>query len=593
MFNITRYRLGLFLGLAALVAFPVAYSFASSPTGYEIDPEFQNYYEAAGGLPVFGYAVSEVGEENGRLVQYFERQRLELHPENAGTPYIVLLGHLGLQEAERRGLLAHEAFQPRSSGNGEGRFFEETGHNLSGLFREYWNNHGLDFGDPGVSFRESLALFGYPISEEFVDPDTGLVTQYFERARFEHHPENAGSHYEVLLGHLGNAEVEFLRANGRGPDGNGPQGQRSSSGSNSDDETGSTPAGAVNVRDHGARGNGSADDTDSIKRAIERAQAQGQSQVYLPEGTYMIRAGTYWQPSSTEIELPNGMSLVGAGRDRTTIKVIPNTIENHAHQVGIVMHSNTRVADLTFDGSKDQVNRSGFGTVGFQGIRVQPWDSRNITIENIRVHDIIGINRESFGTMLNGVTGGTLRNIEAHDVEGTGIHIDGDLNQSITRDVRLTGARVWSNTWAGVSVYGARDVVVEDVHAYWNDRGGLNVEWSENVRFQNSVSEDNGLAGFVTHGTNENIDLVGLSLIKNEWSAIRLQENRYHTADPSTGQYAEGITGSMTVRDSRLDPRDGRPEVIVRYRTQEPNGDNIFSFQSAGSDNWSIWYEAE
>jgi hypothetical protein len=35
-----------------------------------------------------------------------------LHPENAGTPYEVLLGRLGAQEAERRGLLKSAAFQP-------------------------------------------------------------------------------------------------------------------------------------------------------------------------------------------------------------------------------------------------------------------------------------------------------------------------------------------------------------------------------------------------------------------------------------------------------------------------------------------------
>lgn len=236
MFGITRYQLGLFIGLAVLIAFPVAYSFASSPTGFEIDPEFQGYYEEAGGLPVFGYAVSGPGDENGRLVQYFERQRLELHPEYAGTPYVVLLGHLGWQDAERRGLMNHEAFQPRSSGNGEGHFFPETGHNLSGTFQDYWNDHGLDFGDQGVSFRESLALFGYPISEEFEDPESGLVTQYFERARFEHHPDNADTEYEVLLGHLGNAEVEFLRANGRGPDGNGPPGQGDSNDTDGQEE---------------------------------------------------------------------------------------------------------------------------------------------------------------------------------------------------------------------------------------------------------------------------------------------------------------------------------------------------------------------
>jgi hypothetical protein len=53
------------------------------------------------------------------------------------------------------------------------------------MFRSYWQSHGLEFNDPGISYHESLALFGYPISEEYIDPDTGLVTQYFERARFE------------------------------------------------------------------------------------------------------------------------------------------------------------------------------------------------------------------------------------------------------------------------------------------------------------------------------------------------------------------------------------------------------------------------
>jgi peptidoglycan/xylan/chitin deacetylase (PgdA/CDA1 family) len=46
-----------------------------------------------------------------------------------------------------------------------------------------------------------LPLFGYPISEEF--EEDGYVVQYFERARFEWHPEHRGTVYEVLLGHLG------------------------------------------------------------------------------------------------------------------------------------------------------------------------------------------------------------------------------------------------------------------------------------------------------------------------------------------------------------------------------------------------------
>ena len=54
---------------------------------------------ANGGLPIFGYPTSEEFVERGEdgrdyTVQYFERHRLELHPENR-PPYNVLLSRLG------------------------------------------------------------------------------------------------------------------------------------------------------------------------------------------------------------------------------------------------------------------------------------------------------------------------------------------------------------------------------------------------------------------------------------------------------------------------------------------------------------------
>ncbi len=86
------------------------------------------------------------------------------------------------------------------------RYFAATGHSLSAPFRAYYETHGLDLGDPGTSDRESLALFGYPLTEPFteINPDTGalLQVQYFERARMEYHPDNPEP-YKVLLGRLG------------------------------------------------------------------------------------------------------------------------------------------------------------------------------------------------------------------------------------------------------------------------------------------------------------------------------------------------------------------------------------------------------
>ncbi len=68
----------------------------------------------------------------------------------------------------------------------------------------------MNFGDPGYSSRESLALFGYPISDPFIDPDSHMLVQYFERAVFEYHPENPDP-YKVELRRLG-AEQLATRA---------------------------------------------------------------------------------------------------------------------------------------------------------------------------------------------------------------------------------------------------------------------------------------------------------------------------------------------------------------------------------------------
>lgn len=74
-------------------------------------------------------------------------------------------------------------------------YFVETGHTLSNAFLTYWSNHG------------GLAIFGFPISEEFIEvsPTDGkpYTVQYFERNRFEYHPELKDTGYEVLLGLLG------------------------------------------------------------------------------------------------------------------------------------------------------------------------------------------------------------------------------------------------------------------------------------------------------------------------------------------------------------------------------------------------------
>src|SRR5207302_1478914 len=82
-----------------------------SETGHNLSWGFKGFWDANGALLVFGYPLTEefqvhnVDAGTYQTVQYVERQRFEWHPENDGTPYTVLLGRLGAEDAAARGLL--------------------------------------------------------------------------------------------------------------------------------------------------------------------------------------------------------------------------------------------------------------------------------------------------------------------------------------------------------------------------------------------------------------------------------------------------------------------------------------------------------
>jgi hypothetical protein len=71
----------------------------------------------------------------------------------------------------------------------EVRYFAPSGHNVGFGFRRFFESQG------------GLDRFGYPRTEEM--QEDGWTVQYFQRARFEYHPEAAGTPYEVELTLLG------------------------------------------------------------------------------------------------------------------------------------------------------------------------------------------------------------------------------------------------------------------------------------------------------------------------------------------------------------------------------------------------------
>ena len=175
-----------FVCLLALAGIPSTQAQAGArcfpETGYCIAGPIRDFWERNGGLMVFGFPITpqqpELIEGRSTQVQWFERSRLELHPENP-PPYDVLLGRMG---ADRLGQLRRDwKTFPRVAPAGDCRAFAETGHAICGELLAAWQAGGLNLdGDPSINENESLALFGLPLSD--ATPERGSDGRIVYRA---------------------------------------------------------------------------------------------------------------------------------------------------------------------------------------------------------------------------------------------------------------------------------------------------------------------------------------------------------------------------------------------------------------------------
>jgi|GEM_PF-3182472 len=179
------------------VAIPGIGTHTFPETGKALSGLFLDYWRNNGGLAQQGYPISEVFGElsdlNGKpyTVQYFERAVFEYHPENQ-PPFNVLLSQLGTFQYKRK--YPNGAPDQKPNNDLGSVLFRETGKRVGGKFLDYWKAHG------------GLPQQGYPISDEFTEVSDlngkPYTVQYFERAVFEHHPENQPPN-DVLLSQLG------------------------------------------------------------------------------------------------------------------------------------------------------------------------------------------------------------------------------------------------------------------------------------------------------------------------------------------------------------------------------------------------------
>ncbi|WP_108682497.1 glycosyl hydrolase family 28-related protein [Methyloceanibacter sp. wino2] len=135
----------------------------------------------------------------------------------------------------------------------------------------------------------------------------------------------------------------------------------------------------VNVKTTGARGDGRTDDTKAIQRAIDKVAGTGGT-VYLPAGTYMVRA-----ERNRNLALKSKMTLRMA--KGATIKMFPTAVARYA-VLKIANAEDVNVIGGTLQG--DRQNHKGRGGEWGMGVFIGNNLAQRITISDVRARNMWG-----------------------------------------------------------------------------------------------------------------------------------------------------------------------------------------------------------
>jgi len=253
-----------------------------------------------------------------------------------------------------------------------------------------------------------------------------------------------------------------------------------------------TPAGAYNVKDQGAKGDGVTDDTKAIRNALIYAKAHGMANIYLPDGSYMIsETGN----GGGIIKLVDGVGMIGNGPATCHIKLTggrynPNSIfyQDYAGTPSITnitiqgIDFNGNLALQKFDaayqfchalsinnGKNIEVRNCKFQSFRGDGLLFGDCFETKLNlhlVSNVNVHDSEFFNIYREGTMFCAVNGASFYN---NNVHGDGYLVGGvDIERHSVNETVLN-VSVYNNIFNFADGYGPVE------------RGGLKVRYRRAV----------------------------------------------------------------------------------------------------------------
>jgi hypothetical protein len=208
------------------------------------------------------------------------------------------------------------------------------------------------------------------------------------------------------------------------------------------------PAGAVSVRDYGARGDGSGDDRPAIQAAIDAASRAGGGVVYFPDGTYQVQRSARGHYA---LLMPGRVTLRGASRDGVVLREAPR-IDRSVRLIQIEGDDN-QLEQLTLDGNagtqEPNEHRHGIFVTKAQRLVVKHVTSRNFSGDGFYLYhgaadasfvDVLATDNHRNGLTLGGDVERT-RIVGSQFVRNRAQQLDSEPKGAHTvRDTTVTGS---------------------------------------------------------------------------------------------------------------------------------------------------------
>jgi parallel beta-helix repeat protein len=287
----------------------------------------------------------------------------------------------------------------------------------------------------------------------------------------------------------------------------------------------------IDVREHGARGDGVRDDTASFQDAVDALPKEGGT-VYVPAGAYLI------DPlRSVKLRSRMHLSMDQGARLVTKPNAAPRAYVLLAQELEEVEISGGRII-----GDRN----SHLGTTGEWGHGIRVRGCSAVTIRDIRISDCWGdaisaggimpkgqpsrpgrdllvANVVCTGNRRQGLTIGSYRGVRVRDSEfsGTGgtppaAGIDIEPDTDVARDVVIENCLVRDNRGPGIQLYKrAAEVTIRKCTIERNRGDGVLALAAVDCVFAENIIRNNKLAGISIRGASRNVRISGNRLSAN------------------------------------------------------------------------------